>query len=236
MLKAVFFDLDDTLFDHKHSRRCGLKALKSVYSDLNKISIRELEKEHERLLAANYTRALDGDITIEDAMAERIRFLFSKFGLCLDQEEINKATTYYQDAYSLNRQSIPGVRTVLNCLKDMHLITGVISNGILEMQKEKLNICGISDLLDYVIVSEDVGIRKPDTGIFIAALQRINARSTDIAYIGDSWETDIVPANSIGIRTIWLNRYAYNPTNHRISNVITSYKPLKTIIRIIVNS
>jgi FMN phosphatase YigB (HAD superfamily) len=51
-LQLVLFDLDDTLFDHQHSRRCGLLALQHTYLSLAQIPLKTLVAEHERQLTA----------------------------------------------------------------------------------------------------------------------------------------------------------------------------------------
>ncbi len=53
MIRAVLFDLDDTLFNHKYCRLCGLEALREKYPKLEAVSIQDLEKEHEKLLGLN---------------------------------------------------------------------------------------------------------------------------------------------------------------------------------------
>lgn len=64
-LQLALFDLDDTLFDHQHSRRCGLLALQHTYPLLAQIPLETLIAEHERQLTASYDRVLDGTESIQ---------------------------------------------------------------------------------------------------------------------------------------------------------------------------
>jgi FMN phosphatase YigB (HAD superfamily) len=82
--EAVLFDLDDTLFDHKFSRLKGLAALQEKFPQLKAISLEELEKEHEKLLSADYGRVLDGKISIIDGATQRIKKLCSVYGEVFD--------------------------------------------------------------------------------------------------------------------------------------------------------
>jgi FMN phosphatase YigB (HAD superfamily) len=65
-LKAVLFDLDDTLFDRKSSRLNGLAALQEKFPQLKAVSLKELEQQHEKLLSVDYNQVLDGKIFIVD--------------------------------------------------------------------------------------------------------------------------------------------------------------------------
>jgi len=74
--KAVLFDLDDTLFDHKFCRLRGLQALQEQFFELKAVPLKKLEAEHEKLLKANYGRVLEGKLSVVDGTAERIRLMF----------------------------------------------------------------------------------------------------------------------------------------------------------------
>jgi hypothetical protein len=95
-VKAVLFDLDDTLFDHKFSRLKGLAALQEEYPQLQSYSIDELEREHETLLSADYDRVLDGKISIGEATTQRIRKLCTVHDVNLDWAEAKKSRSPIQ--------------------------------------------------------------------------------------------------------------------------------------------
>jgi FMN phosphatase YigB (HAD superfamily) len=78
-------------------------------------------------------------------------------------------------------------------------------------------------MLDFMVVSEEVGFKKPSAEIFAAALQRADAVPSEAVYVGDSWVSDILPAHRYGIRTIWLNRYGLKCPNPEITTEIQSY-------------
>ena len=62
-------------------------------------------------------------------------------------------------------------------------------------------------LYDFLILSEEVGSRKPDKAIFEAALQKSGSAPNEAVFIGDAWETDMIGAANCGIKAVWLNRY-----------------------------
>jgi putative hydrolase of the HAD superfamily len=225
MIKNVFFDLDDTLFDHQYSRRCGFIALKAMYPGLAQADIRDMETAHEQLIWANYEGVLDGEISIHDAMAERIASVCTRFGFTLAPEDIPEAVRHYDTAYRKNRRAVPGSRELLARLRGV-AVTGIITNGFRDLQEEKIAICGIFPLIDHLVVSEDAGYKKPDKRIFKIALALADADPAESVYIGDSWDIDILPASACGMKAVWLNRYGQPFPDPSCAQEITSYTGL----------
>jgi HAD superfamily hydrolase (TIGR01549 family) len=225
MIKTVFFDLDDTLFDHQYSRRCGFVALKAMHPALSVADIRDMEIFHEQLIWANYTKVLDREISIHDAMTERICTVCTRFGLTLAPADIPETVRHYDSAYQKNRRAVPGSRELLALLKE-DVQVGIITNGFRDLQEEKIAICGISPLIDIFVISEEAGFKKPDKRIFQAALALADADPAESLYVGDSWNVDILPASACGMKAVWLNRYGQPCPDPSLAREITSYTGL----------
>ncbi len=91
---------------------------------------------------------------------------------------------------------------LLKCLKPIYQL-GVISNfygNVAALCKE----ASLADLLDVILDSAAIGVRKPDPKIFRIALREINLVPAQAFYVGDSYERDIAPARKLGMKTIWL--------------------------------
>ena len=222
MIKTVFFDLDDTLFDHQYSRRCSFLALKAMHPALSSADIRDMEIVHEQLIWANYEKVLDGEISIHDAMVERICTVCTRFGLTLAPADIPETVRRYDAAYQKNRRAVPGSRKLLVLLKE-EVQVGIITNGFCDLQEEKIAICGISPFLDFLIISGEIGIKKPDRRIFEKALTLAEVAPGESVYVGDSWNVDILPASACGMKTVWLNRYGQPCPDPSLAREITSY-------------
>ena len=221
-MRTVLFDLDDTLFDHQHSRRCGLRVLQKHYSELDKVSLEELEKEHETFLSLNYSKVLDGKQSIGDGTIERIKNLCSIYGVTLSDAEAKVTTELYTSAYATNRRAIPGSGKLLEYLSS-HVRVGVVTNGLRTAQGEKLKACVLEKYIDVLIISEEVGYRKPDRRIFEEALKRTDTKPSEAVYVGDSWDFGIVPASRCGMKTIWLNRYGLECPDSSLTTEINTY-------------
>jgi len=222
LIRTVLFDLDDTLFDHQHSRRCGLRVLQKSHSELDKISLEELEKEHEKFLSLNYPNVLDGKQSIVDGTIERIKKLCSIYGVTLSDEETKGTAELYRSAYATNRRAIPGSDKLLEYLST-YVMVGVVTNGLRTAQEEKLKACVLEKYIDVLIISEELGYRKPGRRIFEEALKRTYTTPREAIYVGDSWDFDIVPASGCGMKTIWLNRYGLECPDSALTTEINSY-------------
>jgi 5'-nucleotidase len=225
-MKAVLFDLDDTLFDHKFSRLQALEALQQRFSRLKDIPLKELEEEHQRLLDADYSNVLDRKISIEEGINQRVKKLLAMYGVTLSSQEAKNAADLYNQEYQKNRQAVPGTRELLVTLMNYAKL-GVVTNGLVEPQMEKLHVCKIDKLVDYVIISETVGYQKPSRGLFEAALEKVNTKPSDAVFVGDSWECDILPAVAVGMKAVWLNRYGKENPNPKIACEINSFKDVE---------
>ncbi|MDP4095078.1 MAG: HAD family hydrolase [Bacillota bacterium] len=229
MIKTVMFDLDDTLFDHKYSRICALNAIKNGHEAISCTPVEDLEKEHEVLLSGNYLKVLDRTLTMNDSMVERTYLLFLKYGIELSEDEAASYTEIYKNTYEFNRRAVPGVKELIKLLKENYNI-GIISNGLFDIQMEKLRICCLEDYFNFIILSEDIKARKPDKAIFEAALEKCGCKPEEVIYFGDSWETDILGASNCSIKTIWLNRYERNCPDRGLTYEIKSYDDIKGIL------
>lgn len=225
MITTVFFDLDDTLFDHQYSRRCGLGGLRRMYPALMAADIHSMELFHEQLIWSDYPRVLSGEIPIQDAMTQRICTLCMHFGVRLEPAEIPDAIRQYDSLYRDNRRAVPGCHGLLEALHE-EVRVGIITNGFSGLQREKIAVCGIGPFIDILVISEEAGYRKPDKRIFAQALGLAGSGPEESLFIGDSWNIDILPASASGIKAVWLNRYGNPCPDRSVAREITSYAGL----------
>ncbi len=89
---------------------------------------------------------------------------------------------------------------------------GVISNGSTDSQNTKLDVMGVRHLFSVVLISEEVGIRKPDPRIFRMCLEKLGLNPSEAIFVGDNPVLDVAGATAVGIRAIWLNCRGIEPT------------------------
>jgi putative hydrolase of the HAD superfamily len=233
--KAVLFDLDDTLFDHRHSCRCGLAAIQQKFEDLQEISLDELEQDYMGLLNELHPMVLQGVLSLEKARVERFYRLFSQISENISLTTAQVSAECYQQAYRAARRPVPGAIPLLRRLRPIPKVA-IISNNLIEEQREKLKCCGLVSFIDCLVVSEEVGAVKPEPAIFEEALNRLQCGAEEAVMVGDSWKEDILGAHGVGIRAVWLNRYDRPCPDQAIAPEINSFEPVGGVLDLILTA
>lgn len=204
--KVVLFDLDDTLFDHASAARAALRGVHDAHRSLASRDFARFELDHAQHLEDLHLRVVAGEIGIDEARLERFRRLLAQSGVAADDELLAQIAAGYRRSYLDARAPIAGARDLLAALEGRVKI-GVVTNNLLEEQREKIRHCGLDGYVDELIVSEEAGVSKPDPAIFAIALDRLGVVAGDAVMIGDSWAADVEGAIAAGVRAIWFNRF-----------------------------
>lgn len=207
-MRAFLFDLDDTLFDHRHSTRVALGAIQRCLPVLAALPIDVLQERHALVLEAVHQQVLAGVLNLDEARVARFRQLVEMHAGTPRPGEIERAAAAYRAAYLEARRPVAGAVPLLEALRP-HGSIGVVSNNVLSEQTDKIAVCGIREHIDVLVVSEEAGCAKPDPAIFLIALEKLRAAPEDALMIGDSWSADVAGARAAGIRSVW-----FNPLRH----------------------
>ena len=195
-VRAVLFDLDDTLFDHQFCSRAGLAAIQAGFPPLASEPFDAFELRYRVLLEEVHLKVLSGTLSPAAARAERFqRFLSVASPASL--ADAARAAELYATAFRASRRPIAGVMELLHHLRPQVKI-GVVTNNVRHEQVEKLQHCGLDGLIDVLVTSEDVGVAKPHPAIFQATLEQLACTPDQVAMVGDNWENDIVGAEPGG--------------------------------------
>ena len=205
--KAVLFDLDDTLCDYKAARR---ERLQIAFSLARQWSGHDPDDE---ALAAMVARSIE----MHPHGADHFGALFAAFGI-RDQTAADLAADWYRQNRFHALQLYSGAADILRAAKHCQSgggsravrPIGIVTNGPVEVQRAKIDLLGLGTLVDFVIVSEEFGVAKPDPAIFQEALRRAGVAPHEAIFIGDSPEFDIAGAHAAAIPSVWVN-----PTGNR---------------------
>lgn len=127
------------------------------------------------------------------------------FGLVQSTEDL---IVDYRRTYPTEFRPAAPVIDALHSLRHAGWRIGVVTNGP-PSQREKLRRAGLEELVDAVCISDEIGVAKPERGIFEEALLRCGAESTSatsVTMVGDAPEPDVGGGRTMGFRTIWLHR------------------------------
>lgn len=97
------------------------------------------------------------------------------------------------------------VEGVLKQLQQSYKLA-LVTNGASDLQREKLEGSGLGRYFDIVLISGDIGTRKPDPRIFSTVIDRLGVSAEMAVMVGNSLESDIAGAQQVGIKSVWLNR------------------------------
>jgi putative hydrolase of the HAD superfamily len=196
MIKAVFFDIDDTLYDTsgfaKLARKAALNAMIDAGLPLSHdeayILLREIIKEK----GSNYDKHLN--VLTKRVFGEEKPLLIA-LGMI----------TYHNVKFALLRL-FPETMATLIYLKAQGYHLGVISNGLTIKQYEKLVRLGLHHFFDSVITSQEAGVEKPDKAIFEMAMNRMGCKAENSVMIGNSFSDDILGAINAGMSAVYLTQ------------------------------
>jgi len=203
--RAVLFDLDDTLVDHRSASFAALGALRDRYPALAAVAAGELDKEHRRLLEQIHAQMLDGKLTKDEARVERFRRLFRHYGRELTAGDAGEVVSLYRRRYQDCQKPVKGAVELLQLLRG-RVTVGIVTNNPTAQQVAKLRFCGLTPYVDFMVTSEDAGVPKPDRAIFDRALSLAGCSPSQAVVIGDSWHYDVLGAHAAGIRAVWFDR------------------------------
>ena len=208
MIKHIFFDLDHTIWDFDRNAQETLMELYEIYK-LKELGLTSAEDFITTYTVNNHQLWAQyhvGKITKEALRAERFRKTFIDLGLHPELIPANFEADYVAMGPT-KTHLFDGAENVLAYLqKKYHL--HIISNGFKEAVVTKMTVSKLNPYFKNVVISEDVGVNKPDQAIFEHALNLAKAKKPESIMIGDSLEADIRGAQNFGMRAIFFNPLA----------------------------
>lgn len=219
--KHLFFDLDDTLWDYRTNARETVSELywKYKFNEVGQFSEEEFATEFMNVNAELWHEFDRGRIKKERIRKERFQMVLDRLGYS-DGQLGQRLNNDFMRICPTKSNVPEGTKEVLHDLSDNYHLH-IITNGFVEVQHIKLKSGGLTQFFDQVIISETVGIKKPDPLIFDHALQTAGAEPDHALMIGDNLETDIKGAINAGIDQVF-----YNPLRI-IHNVKVTYEILR---------
>ena len=202
MIKTLFFDVGYTLVDEESGwlRRCKEQAATEEAEKLG-VTAEDIYHEIEK-------------VTIEGL--PQYRTTIERFNFSEMMPYHHELETMYEDAPQ-----------VLKALSEKYEL-GVIANQA-DGLRERLESFDILKYFKYVISSWDVKVMKPDIRIFEHALKTANCQPQDAVMIGDRIDNDTAPAQSLGMKGVWIKQgfgslqtalAAANPPDYEVDNLI----------------
>jgi putative hydrolase of the HAD superfamily len=234
MIKAILFDLDDTLLWDQKSVKEAFAATCSVAAEKYQINPEELEnavREEARLLYSNYEtypftqmiginpfEGLWGNFLDDEENFRKMSEIVPIYrkeswnkGLLSVGIDDDEFAALLAERFPEERRSKPFVYddsyAVLDQLKGKYKLL-LLTNGSPDLQNTKLNITPeLVPYFDQIVISGAFGKGKPDPSIFEHALSLLEIDKEQALMVGDNLMTDILGAKRAGIKSVWINRH-----------------------------
>lgn len=201
---VIVFDLDDTLYNE-------LDYLKSAYLQIAKL-----------LEPNNYNDLYAKMFLLYREKKNVFEQLSSNYDI-----EISRLLGLYRN-HIPEIQLFEGARKLLESIKYKNGLLGIITDGRSKTQMTKIKALKISDLIDYIVISENIGTEKPNEKNFLSIVSKLKGNS--YYYIADNLKKDFITPKKMGWRTIGLIDNGKNI--HYNSSLVqnSEYKPDQFII------
>ncbi len=222
MIRAIAFDLFDTLVDQNHDRlrpvevegrRVGAttpalyaRARKAFGVDLSILDFADRMRDVDRALRVDTV-----DQGIELSTLDR----FTALGTHLGVREVlgfAEALTDVHMGALYDACTVPAHHEAVLASLAVDYPLALCSNFThAGTARRVVSEAGFDPHLATVLISEEMGIRKPRAEIFEAMAQALDVSPQEILHVGDNLEADVAGADALGMTTVWLTRQIADP-------------------------
>jgi len=123
----------------------------------------------------------------------------------------------YMKLHNERIRPMDGAIEALDIMKNLGLRLAVVTNGIADTQREKLERFGLAQRFEHIFIDTEIGYSKPDSRIFEYALDKMQVQPEDVWMIGDNIRWDVGGPQQIGITGVWINtKQVVIPENYEI--------------------
>lgn len=244
--KYFLFDLDRTLWDFDLNSKNAIFKLLDKYNICSTLGIKPYNdngsvneiffERYETINQELWNKYESNIISKETLRIDRFANTFKSFGpsfknLIDKKESFHQFCSDFSDEYLenmvLEKRLIPGTKKVLRAIKKNNGFVAILSNGFKEVQYRKLKRPGLMPYIDTIVISEEIGIHKPNPLIYKKAIENllyiekkssnnniiitendITEAKKSAIMIGDDFPKDIEGAQVYGIDQFYYNRYA----------------------------
>ena len=228
MIRAIVFDLDDTLYDCLHENDKAVDdTVRYVANELLHIDEVTVMKAFEE-----GRDMVKDQLSAWDMAAQHNRVLyFQKMLEILGVSPFKYDLQVYNYFWNnfLNKISIfPGALEFIDDMKARGIKIGICTDMTAHIQFRKIDRLGLTGRLDAMITGEEAGIEKPNRRMFDMIATKLGVKNDEVIYVGDSYKKDVMGAKNAGMTPVWYLSLQ-NKTDEDVL-AVSSYPELKNIV------
>jgi len=120
-----------------------------------------------------------------------------------DDQRIADALVSYFSAFFDYCHLIPGTISMLNCVRSGYRLAMLSNFTHGPACRGLVDHFGLSSFFDVILVSGELGYRKPHPGVFNRLVDELDVKPDSVIYVGDNLEADVMGALNAGIKPVW---------------------------------
>lgn len=198
--KFIYFDLDDTLLDHRGAEKAALHDLYDEFDLFQSTSPETLIETYHHINTGLWDKYGKGYIDRDTLQRRRFERTLEK--LRLDRSKYEEVGSFYMRAYRNHWTWMAGAHEAFKRISSSYE-TGILTNGFAETQKAKIEQFSLADIVQHLVISEETGYLKPQPEIFEHATSLTQNKPEEILYIGDSYTSDVIGGSAYGWKVAW---------------------------------
>ncbi|MBA3725712.1 MAG: HAD family hydrolase [Armatimonadetes bacterium] len=207
-IRAIFFDLDDTLCAYWSASRRGLRQAfeeaplecdpdKAIEAWRNVFSTFSPEIKTDSW----YERYLESG---EPTRTEHMRRVLTSLG-CPSDQLATKLSARYAELRDASLEPFQETHEVLEFLKSKYIL-GLITNGPADVQRQEIETLGIGEYFDHILIEGEYKLGKPHQEIFDEARRLSGFEHDEMLFVGNAFEHDVQGSKNAGWHSIWVNK------------------------------
>lgn len=201
MIKAVIFDIDNTMYDYDRAHQTGMRALIDYSTSALSISeegfLQAFRRAQEMIKARTGT-----DCAANHNRLLRFQCILELLGISVPSHAIRMYHAYWDSLIAVMSPE-PGLKALLSALHNKRVSVGVGSDMTAYTQYRKLERLGILDQISQITVSEETVVEKPDPKFFATCVEKTGCAANECVFIGDSLKKDALGASACGLHGVW---------------------------------
>lgn len=222
MIKAVIFDIDNTMYDFDEANRIAREALADYCTSVFPVGRDEFSKIFTHAQRTVETR------TGMDCAANHNRLI--RFQCILELLHIDKPSCalnmyhIYWDTLIAAMKAEPGLISLISALHNKNIPMGIGSDMTAYIQYKKLEKLQVLDHMSRIVTSEEAGAEKPAPRFFELCVEKMGCRPEECVFIGDSLRKDVKGAADSGLHGVWYHPYRKGGENNTDYPCIRSFE------------
>lgn len=205
MIRAIGFDLDNTLFDHTEAAAAAMHSLIRE-KGWAYIGAESVGSEWHRIETIYFSQYAAGAMTLTEHRRARMREFLVSTDALVDEGEFDELWNNYVHHYSNSWVAYSDALAALEELRASGYKMAVLTNGQQAQQEAKLKAIGLSDMFQACLAIGTVEALKPDPRAFAQLCRVLECAPDEVLFVGDDIDVDVRASIDAGLKGVWLNR------------------------------